>query len=138
MHNSPVSWPPGGGQVAAPEGMNAVEFDWLALQLLRYRSNVNFLTGENFYYLISSEISDPAPSMNGFIDYAVEKYDVGGFIMLAGNSVEQGGFHIGKIAAKLRAGLGRKIEHIRLSLEDIFNVVSSMDSQSITLNDLPG
>ena len=87
------------GATAAPEGMPAVKFDWLDSSTFENPFNHKFPNEDNIsaVYLISPEIAEPAPPMNEFIDVAVQKHNVKRFVMLAGNSVEQGGFHVGKV-----------------------------------------
>ena len=52
-------------------------------------------------YLIAPEVSDPVPSMNAFVDLAVNKHGVTRFVLLTGSSVEKGGYHTGKVWEQL-------------------------------------
>ncbi|KIW93558.1 uncharacterized protein Z519_06163 [Cladophialophora bantiana CBS 173.52] len=87
------------GQAAAPEGMPAVKFDWLNPSSYDDPFKYRFPDQEKIsaVYLVSPEIPDPAPPMNAFIDLAVEKHQVKRFVLLAGNSVEKGSHHVGKV-----------------------------------------
>ena len=87
------------GATAAPEGMPAVKFDWLDSSTFDQPFNYDFKDQETVssVYLISPEIAEPAPPMNEFIDLAVRKHQVKRFVLLAGNSIEKDGYHVGKV-----------------------------------------
>ncbi|KAJ9614587.1 hypothetical protein H2200_002724 [Cladophialophora chaetospira] len=87
------------GATAAPDGMPAVNFNWLDSSTFENPFTHSLSNQETIsaIYLISPEIAEPANSMNDFIDFAVQKHKVGRFVLLAGNSIEQGGIHVGKV-----------------------------------------
>jgi festuclavine dehydrogenase len=80
-------------------GPNTTKFDWLEPTTWENPFDHKFPNGENIsaIYLVSPGIADPAPPMNAFIDFAVEKYGVKRFVLLSGSSAEKGGPHVGKV-----------------------------------------
>lgn len=98
------------GEGAAPSGMRAVKFNWLIKSTHREPFDYAFSKGKKItaVYLIAPEVPDPGPSMNAFIDYAVEKHGVKRFVLLGGTSIEKGGHHVGKVWQHL---VDRKVEY---------------------------
>ncbi|KAL9604525.1 MAG: hypothetical protein Q9219_000490 [cf. Caloplaca sp. 3 TL-2023] len=81
-------------EAAAPPGMPAVKFDFLDSSTYERPFSYSFPNGEkiNAIYLVAPEVSDPAPSMNAFIDYAFDTYNVRRFVLLASSAVEKENF----------------------------------------------
>lgn len=87
------------GQAGAPEGVQAVKFDWLDASTYENPFQHEFPGGVkiNAVFLVQPEVFDPETSMNAFIDYAVEKHSVKRFVLLTGSMMEQGGPQMGKV-----------------------------------------
>lgn len=87
------------GNTAAPSGVPATTFDWLDYSTHENPFRHEFPNGERIsaVYLIAPEVQDPAPSMNVFIDLAVEKHGVKRFVLLSGSSLKKGGFYTGQV-----------------------------------------
>jgi festuclavine dehydrogenase len=88
---------------AAPSGMAAVKFDWLDSSTYENPFRYKFPGEESIsaIYLIAPEVPDPVPSMNAFIDHALQKHGVKRFVLLAGSSIEKGGYYLGKVWSHL-------------------------------------
>ena len=82
--------------------MPATKFDWLD-SIHENPFQHKFPNGEiiSAVYLIVPEVSDPVPSMNAFVNLAVNKHGVKRFVLLTGSSVEKGGYHTGKLWEQL-------------------------------------
>ena len=80
------------GETAAPSVMSATKFDWLDSSTHESPFQHIFPNGESIsaMYLIAPEVPDPAPSMNAFVDRAVQKHGVKRFVLLSGSSLNQG------------------------------------------------
>ncbi|KAL8717228.1 MAG: hypothetical protein Q9225_005513 [Loekoesia sp. 1 TL-2023] len=87
------------GEAAAPPGMPAIRFDWLDESTYTGPFEYSFPKGEKItaIYLVAPDVADPVPSMNAFIDYALEKHGVKRFVLLTGAATEKGGHHTGKV-----------------------------------------
>ena len=87
------------GEVAAPSGMQTTRFDWLDSSTHENPFQHHFPDGESItaVYLIAPEVQEPAPSMNAFIDLAVEKHGVKRFVLLSGSSLTKGGYYTGQV-----------------------------------------
>lgn len=84
---------------AASAGVPATKFDWLDYSTHENPFQHEFSNGERIsaVYLIAPEVQDPAPSMNAFIDIAVEKHSIKRFVLLSGSSLTKGGFYTGQV-----------------------------------------
>ena len=87
------------GQAGAPEGMNAVKFDWLDPTTYDSPFTHESLKEEKItavYLIASMDAEDPTQLMVTFIDNAVSKHGVKRFVFMAGSNVEIGGPDVGK------------------------------------------
>lgn len=86
-------------EAAAPAGEPATKFDWLDYSTHENPFQHEISNGERIsaVYLIAPEVQDPAPSMNAFIDIAVEKPSIKRFVLLSGSSLTKGGFYTGQV-----------------------------------------
>ncbi|KAI9718696.1 MAG: hypothetical protein M1812_003870 [Candelaria pacifica] len=92
------------GASAAPHGMTAVKFDWTNESTFSAPFHHSFPNNEKItaVYLVAPDgVSDPAPIMNNFIDYALKEQGVKRYTLLTGSSLQKGGFHVGKVWSHL-------------------------------------
>lgn len=84
--------------------MPAVKLDYTDSSTFENAFMYGFPEGEKItaVYLIASEISESAPSMNAFIDYALEKHDVKRFVFMTGSSTEPGPIYVGPVWQHLK------------------------------------
>lgn len=79
--------------------MSATKFDWLDYSTHEHPFQHKFANGERItaVYLIAPGVQDPAPSMNAFVDLAVQKHDVKRFVLLSGSSLTKDGSYTGQV-----------------------------------------
>lgn len=87
------------GEAAAPAGMPATKFDWLDSSTFLNPFQYNFPGEESIsaIYLVAPGVTDPAISMNDFIDYAIKEHGVRRFVLLCGSTTEPDDTHLGKV-----------------------------------------
>lgn len=80
-------------------GMPTTKFDWLDHSTHQNPFEYKFPDGERIsaIYLIPPEVQDPAPSMNAFVDLAVQKHGVRRFVLLSGSLLTKGGYFTGQV-----------------------------------------
>ena len=88
------------GETAAPPGMEAAKFDWLDSSTFENPFQHKSIHGESIsavYLVAPDSLLDPTEPVTAFIDFAVNKYGVKKFVLLASSIIDIGGEHVGKV-----------------------------------------
>lgn len=86
-------------EAAAPAAMPATKYDWLDCSSHENPFQHVLPNGASIsvVYLIAPGLQDPAPSMNAFLDLAVEKHGVKRFVLPSGSSLTKGRYYTGQV-----------------------------------------
>lgn len=76
--------------------MPAMKFDWLDFSTHENPSQYEFPNGESVstpFISLPLRVQDPEPSVNAFVDLAVEKHGIERFILLSGSLLTKGVYY---------------------------------------------
>ena len=87
------------GETATSPRISATNFDWLDSSTHENPFQHKFPKGESISAadLVAPEVQGPAPSINAFVDLAVQKHRVKRFVLLSGSSLIKGGYYTGQV-----------------------------------------